>query len=376
MKMGRYFHIPECPSDVERIWQHAAPVDQRTAPAWAASDAPDSYRQVAAHRAAAFSSTDEAAVYSHELQRLHDAGLIIDGDVTDPSPQRVYVSAPRRWSIGIYGGLSPLDVAPMPGVMNPVLTCEDVSDVTAAFIADPFMIEVDDVWFMFFEVMNWRANKGEIGLATSDDGVRWVYQRIALAESFHLSYPYVFEWMGDYYLIPESHQAGAIRLYKASRFPNEWCFLGNLIEGPYFVDSSVFHHGGSWWLFTDASISRRHDTLRLYCSDDLMGPWREHPMSPVVAGDATRARPAGRVIAANERVLRYAQACIPVYGTEVRAFEITALDRSCYREREVDRSPVLGPSGAGWNAHGIHHIDPHLLKDGRWMCSVDGWIRS
>jgi hypothetical protein len=36
--------------------------------------------------------------------------------------------------------------------------------------------------------------EGEIGLATSEDGLKWDYKQVVLNEPFHLSYPYVFEW--------------------------------------------------------------------------------------------------------------------------------------------------------------------------------------
>ncbi len=54
--------------------------------------------------------------------------------------------------------------------------------------------------------------------------------------------------------------------------------------------------------------------------------------------------------------------------------EITELTTKRYHEREVNESPVLKASGVGWNASGMHHIDPHLLDDGRWIACVDGQV--
>ena len=44
-----------------------------------------------------------------------------------------------EWSIGVYVGDSPLDVSPAAGITNPVLTSDDVTDVSASFVADTFM---------------------------------------------------------------------------------------------------------------------------------------------------------------------------------------------------------------------------------------------
>jgi hypothetical protein len=374
VRIGRYFRLPDCPADLDRIWAEATPLADRL-PVWLAPEDAAEYRLVAATPIAGLSPA-ERETYLAERAELEDFGFFIDEDTIDPVVESLYVGAPRRWdvwSIGIFRGPTPVDLRPMPTI-NPVLTRDDVTDVPAVFVADPFMVRVADQWHMFFEVLNWRTNKGEIGLATSADGLRWTYRQIVLVEPFHLSYPYVFEWRGEHYLIPESHRAGAVRLYRARPFPDRWEFVGNLLEGPYLADASVVRHGDRWWLFVDASPTRDHDTLRLYRAADLSGPWTEHPCSPIVRGDPRGARPAGRVLCTAGRVIRFGQDCAAAYGTSVWAFEVTELTPDTYRERPVGREPILGPSGAGWNADGMHHVDAHPLGDGDWLACVDGWL--
>jgi hypothetical protein len=236
------------------------------------------------------------------------------------------------------------------------------------------MIRRDGRWWMFFEALVKRggAGKGEIGMAASTDGHQWAHEGLVLAEPFHLSYPYVFEWDGECYMVPESYQADSVRLYRASPFPTRWVFVSTLLEGP-FVDPSLFRHDGRWWMFVETNPLRTHDTLRLFHAENLHGPWNEHPVSPVVERDPRSARPAGRVVTFEDRLLRYAQDCRPRYGTRVRCFEITDLTTGTYREREVAESPVLAGSGIGWNSSGMHHLDPHPMPDGTWIACVDGW---
>src|SRR5262245_6564804 len=170
----------------------------------------------------------------------------------------------QEWSIGIYIGESPFDLMASETLENPVLTHTHVVDVPARFVADPFMINVDQTWYMFFEVMNRQTRKGEIGLAISKDGRKWTYQQIVLSEPFHLSYPYVFEWNNDYYMIPESHRVESVRLYKALRFPTDWSFVATLLNGKRFSDSSIFFYDRKWWLFTETNPNYKFDNLCLY----------------------------------------------------------------------------------------------------------------
>jgi hypothetical protein len=286
-------------------------------------------------------------------------------------------AAPRNkalWSIGVFTGSSPLALAADPAIACPVLTRDDVRDVPASFVADPFLLQHDSRWHLFFEVLNRSSGRGEIGLATSDDLAAWRYERIVLAEPFHLSYPQVLELDGTIYMVPESHEARSIRLYRAEPFPTEWKLAHVLLEGRAFSDATLFQHGGRWWLFTETSEPRRHDTLRLYHADHLLGEWSEHPASPIVEGDRLTARPAGSVVATENGLLRFAQVCAPRYGVSVDAFEITTLTPTSYAERPVATNPVLGGSGVpeSWNASRMHHVDAHLVAPGRWAAAVDG----
>jgi len=274
------------------------------------------------------------------------------------------------WSIGIYSGVSQYCFGPAEGVTNPVLTAKQVTDVRADFVADPFMIKINDCWYMFFEVMNADSRKGEIALATSSDALQWSYSQIVLAEPFHLSYPYVFEWNGQVYMVPETRGANAVFLYVADSFPSKWSRIATLVSANA-ADPSPFHTQDGWWMFV-CPAPFAHDVLRLYYADQLTGPWLEHAMNPVVSGDRRTARPGGRVLVLPGQVVRYTQDCFPVYGTAVRAFDVTRLSRSNYQESENPRSPILGPAGAGWNGRGMHHLDPHLMPNGQWIACVDG----
>ena len=270
------------------------------------------------------------------------------------------------WSIGIYSGSSPFDLKPSAEIRNPVLTRESVTDVSVTFVADPFMIR----GHMFFEVLTDKG-KGEIGMATSSNGLEWRYEQIVLREDFHLSYPYVFEWQDVLYMIPETLGANAACLYRADDFPRRWSRAAKLIDGPC-ADPSIVRYHDLWWLFL-CPVPYQHDTLRLYFSEDLRGPWCEHPRSPIIRGDKCRARPAGRIIAMNDKLIRFAQDCLPQYGTRVRAFDILELTTTTYVEVENAASPILQPSGNGWNAGGMHHVDAQPQPDGTWLACVDGF---
>ncbi len=287
--------------------------------------------------------------------------------------RRTQGRARQEFAIGMVAGNSPFSLKPAASVVNPVLSREHVTDVPATLVADPFMCQHRDRWYLFFEVVNHLTRKGEIGLAVSNDALHWKYRQIVLAEPFHLSYPYVFEWRGEHFMIPESARGGTVSLYRAADFPERWVRVATLLEGNRYADSSIFHYHEHWWLFTDAGTNAHCPILRLYYAREPFGPWREHPSSPILNGNPHVARPGGRVIFIDDTPVRFAQDVYPIYGSRVHAFLVTRLTPSDYEERPATDEAVLSAGREPWNCDGMHHIDAHQRADASWIACVDGF---
>jgi hypothetical protein len=275
------------------------------------------------------------------------------------------------WSIKVFRSHSFISKRLDANVLeHPTLQAADVSDVDAEFIADPFILLHNSKYYIFFEVLDRATWKGVIGLAVSDDGEYWAYERIVLKENFHLSYPYVFWHRDEIYMIPETIGAGKIVLYKASKFPYVWEVARELIQGQY-ADPSVFQYNNKWWMY---AFSSANGNLHLFYSDKLDGAWMEHPKSPLISQNFRITRPAGRVIVHNEDVYRFAQDGVPYYGKSVKSFKITKLSETEYEEHEVD--VILNGSNheADWRKDGMHHIDQLKTNDNEWLIAVDGHV--
>lgn len=106
------------------------------------------------------------------------------------------------------------------------------------WFADPFLFEWEGRHFIFAERMNrWRLLGSIAVCEIFDNGKASKFKEI-LVEPFHLSYPNVFEYNGQIFMMPESGNNLDIRLYRAKRFPYEWEFVKVLYSGANFVDTS------------------------------------------------------------------------------------------------------------------------------------------
>jgi CelD/BcsL family acetyltransferase involved in cellulose biosynthesis len=277
--------------------------------------------------------------------------------------------SPKEWSIAIYAGASLATLTSPHDDDRPVFTLDDVVDLPARFVADPFLARHGDEWLLFFEVLNASRDKGEIALARSPDAVAWHYDGTILREPYHLSYPFVFAAGDEWLMTPETLDAGGVLLYRAEDFPRRWSVDRVLLEGSW-ADPTVFEHGGLWWMFACPSPFR-HDRLELFWAEDVRGPWNLHRCSPITADDPRRSRPAGRPRVVDGTLTRFAQDCYIDYGNAVRAFAITTLTRDDYAEEELP-SAIVRATGEGWNADGMHTVDLHPWR-GEWIAAVDGF---
>jgi hypothetical protein len=291
--------------------------------------------------------------------------MVADSDA-QPKPQ----SAAKKsvWTLGVYAGESPLALQPLSDVANPVLTGADVTDMKVDTLAHPFLVIKNHRYYVFFTAKDLKSDKGGIGLAESGDGRTWKFRQTVIREPFVLAHPYVFEWQNEYYLIPEAHTQTSVRLYKATTFPDEWKYMGNILEGDSpFISPTLSHYKGLWWLFTSPS---GNETLRLFYASDFRGPWKEHPRSPIVKKDVRTARPAGRPFVIEGALYRLGQDCYPTYGRAVRAFQITDISPTTYAEKMVE-TPLVQASGKGWNSNAMHHVDAQQTSTGQWIAVVD-----
>ncbi|KAL4521104.1 hypothetical protein Ndes2437A_g05046 [Nannochloris sp. 'desiccata'] len=311
------------------------------------------------------------------------------------------------WSIGTFRGPSPLNLTPIESTSprvdcpaasawpaaNPVLTCASVTDTPSNFVADPFIFAKSGVpkelgppnqppLHIFFETKSNIVMRGEIGVAESlNGGATWQYIGIALSEPWHLSYPYVFSWNNQVYMMPEGSGSGSLRLYRAVDYPLRWELEKELINKP-LVDASLVEWKGRWYLFaSDPSRPghKKNAELQIFHSEAPLGPWTQHYLNPVMSGDPrSGARMAGRLLKHNDRLYRFGQDCSGTYGRNVAAFRIDVLSPTEFDQTRIKFTSRRTKQGIGaWNGVRRHHIDALQLGDGSWLAVMDGdWQES
>eukprot|EP00941_MAST-03F_sp_MAST-3F-sp1_P000922 g922.t1 len=293
-----------------------------------------------------------------------------------------------------------------------VYSCKDVDATETSFVADPFLVippyqkeykehlnmeedenqvvSVSPPWYLFFEMKNLKRDIGEIGVSQSiNQGATWKHLGTALAEPFHLSFPFTRflphrsknlnqqERKAQWIMIPEAGGSMSIRIYSTTpdQFPFGWRLAKIPLSGKKFVDTSAIFFEKQWWIFT--MIYPEH-SLHLYVASDILdGKWIEHKASPLRIKDRKYARPAGPPIIHGGQLFRFAQDCSVSYGEHVYVMKINIINNAEYEEEVIRKWNPPKPNQR------FHHVDAHhnnelklFPNEQKWIAVVDADVQT
>lgn len=234
--------------------------------------------------------------------------------------------------------------------------------------ADPFALEKNGRYFVFFEELPFRAARAHISMLEIDAQGRASPPVRVLERHYHLSYPFLAEHDGQLYMIPESAQNGTVEAWRCVDFPLRWKLERVLMQGVRCVDATFYKGPDRWWMFANAAAQGSRmfdDELHLFHAASLLGDWEPHRRNPVKS-DVRGARPAGQLYWRNGSLYRPAQICAPRYGAGLSINRVLRLSTLDYAERQVER---ILPSAA----HGL--LGLHTFNRAGDLTIVDAFAR-
>ena len=203
--------------------------------------------------------------------------------------------------------------------------------------ADPFIVEKNNCYYVFIEEKILATGLGRIVCLTFDEDGGLVSNQVVLERPYHLSYPFIFEYQNEIYMLPETASNRTLELYRCQHFPDQWQFVKMMMTNIYAVDATLLAHGKKWWLFANVKEEGLSslDSLHLFHADDpLADKWMAHPLNPVVR-DIRSARPAGHIFSHDGKLIRPSQDSSRRYGFALKFNRIDKLSEKEYEEKTV-----------------------------------------
>lgn len=229
------------------------------------------------------------------------------------------------------------------------------------YFADPFIIKTNKDTYIFFEWYSYPRGKADLAVALKSENFKKYHKITKFKE--HRSYPYIFEYEGYIYCLPEANQTKQVVLY---RFDEEKLTLEKesvLLEGFPIVDATLHHHNGKWFMFL-VNQKNSHTHLDIYYSENLRGPYKSHDLNPVMI-DCSKARPAGKIFSFEGKTIRPSQNCTEHYGQSITLEEIDLLTEKQFKTKEFGRILPINNSDYDKGIHTINSDDNIVVFDGK-----------
>lgn len=226
-------------------------------------------------------------------------------------------------------------------------------------VADPFLREVNGILTVYYEKKHFKK-PGTLHLTNLKTRNETKVKLIPDLEGVHLSFPFMFKYNGNNYMLPESHEKEEISVYKENA-NGQFEKHKVLLKGGAFVDSILWQYGDLWFLMTTEMISipnakDKEYVRRLFYSIDLEIDFTEHPGSPVTKG-RKYGRLGGALIDWNGKQYIPVQNCSNRYGEDINLFEINEISEHVYAEELYLENVLRDVMGFKWGGHHLHVLD-------------------
>jgi hypothetical protein len=310
-------------------------------------------------------SPEEKTVFSHQILTIpaaHQSAFYFYRTATyfaKRAIERFILRRHERWSVGYIAG---------PWSGKSLRKGTEIANPPYRFFADPFVISKNGRTICYVEEYDFVRKKGHITAIEIFDETRYSVLGPIIDEPFHMSFPYLFEYNSELYMIPEAGESNSIRLYRCTDFPMSWEYEKDILVDTATYDSMIFENNGRWWLFTNTPSPGNDDCysrlMIYYSSDPLSGDWVAHKLNPVVY-DSDIARNAGILDINQARPVRCRQKQgFDSYGASMSLAAITELSPLSYEERElVSITPDFRPRING--CHHMHSCSDYTVYDYR-----------
>ncbi|EGT5658114.1 hypothetical protein JD793_004300 [Citrobacter braakii] len=206
------------------------------------------------------------------------------------------------------------------------------------FQADPFIIEKNNKVYIFYEAFRFRNSKGVLRCRILDAELTELAD--VKLEGFdnlkcHLSFPFLFHYDNQLFMIPESSEKNCVILFQSIDFPVRWKKIKVLVSDVALTDNVFFPFNGHLYLLSTTIDGK----LTIHMADRIDGPWQK--ITPALHVCNHHHRGAGLPHRINNKMYFLTQECTPEnYGKSVYIKELTSLSISVFTERMISQVNV------------------------------------
>lgn len=183
--------------------------------------------------------------------------------------------------------------------------------------ADPFLFEKDGIVYLLVEYTDTKKKKSALAikkiLPEEDTDFTIIYEF-----PYHTSYPCIFEWNGELYIIPETKSAKEIVLLSCKQWPYKWEKKSVLKSNIDAADCTPFVDLNKLYLM----IYEENETIKLSVAEMFPEEGKIGNIKVLKQYQNKVARPGGKLFSSNGNLIMVRQPGIKFYGEKIQFVKI------------------------------------------------------
>jgi hypothetical protein len=249
------------------------------------------------------------------------------------------------------------------------------------YLADPFIWSKDNGIWVFAEEFCCAEDRGKLVVLELDGELavkrKADVQAVGAWAEFdcHVSFPFVFEDRGSFYMIPETSQRRSLDLYRCDAWPDHWRLARRLLLDVDAADTMAIRHHDRWYIFTSVRSDDAGRHLAIYsCVDIAADPLVPHPINDKsldLGAPHGSGRNAGLFdVAADGTLRRFVQKSASHYGQGGEFRRIVRLNEETFEEEPIGADHVPPSIGAIGNCHHYSSSGSYAAYDRRILTGL------
>ncbi|WP_276840244.1 hypothetical protein, partial [Anaerovibrio lipolyticus] len=223
--------------------------------------------------------------------------------------------------------------------------------------ADPFVCHHDGRDYCFVELKSSYRLHGEIAVATIEDGIIGNFT-VVISEPFHMSFPNIFKYDNQWYMLPETNYCNQVRLYKAVKFPYEWKLDKILCNDVRLVDHALFPQKTGFYVLSNDIVNLEQAYNRFFVLDMREKTFIEF----FPEGYWSNIRPGGNFYEKDNRWYHVLQDGVLAYGDYLHVYEVDEFSKKIFKEHETKTIRVSDLEYANSNGR-LKHIHTYNCNE-------------
>ena len=224
--------------------------------------------------------------------------------------------------------------------------------------ADPFLFDYQGDTYLFAEFFSYQLGRGVISVAKYDSINNCFGNfREIIRECYHLSYPVVFEYNNQIYMMPECAESQGLFFYRAVEFPSKWEKTSVLDHAMKLADTTPFQIDGDLYALTlkQGEHSSNGELILMKYNGSVFQTLKS------ITDEMLVARPGGNMMNLKDSLIRVSQDCEGDYGKAVNFIIVNDLLGNYHEEIFCQMTPDAISVKNAAHSDGIHTYNSSRL---------------